>query len=36
MKLDALARFRAKLAADEPTYGMWITLESASITEIPI
>ena len=36
MKLDALARFRAKLAADEPTYGMWITLESASITEIAV
>ena len=36
MKIDALQRFREKLAADEPVYGVWITLESASITDMAV
>jgi 2-keto-3-deoxy-L-rhamnonate aldolase RhmA len=36
MKPRALARFRAKLASATPTYGVWITLESASITEMAV
>lgn len=34
MKLPALQAFRSRLAADLPTLGLWITLESPSITEI--
>ena len=36
MKLPALDRFRQKLAADEPVYGLWVTLESASVTEMAV
>ena len=36
MKTQALKRFRAKLAAGEPVYGLWVTLESASITEMAV
>jgi 2-keto-3-deoxy-L-rhamnonate aldolase RhmA/quercetin dioxygenase-like cupin family protein len=36
MKTPALKAFRAKLAADEPVYGLWVTLESASITEMAV
>ena len=36
MKLAALQKLRKKLAADEPVYGLWITLESASITEMAV
>ncbi len=36
MKSTALHRFRHKLAADEPLYGLWITLESASVTEMAV
>ena len=36
MKTPALQRLRAKLADDEPVYGLWITLESASITEMAV
>jgi 2-dehydro-3-deoxyglucarate aldolase/4-hydroxy-2-oxoheptanedioate aldolase len=36
MKTEALKRFRAKLANDEPVYGLWVTLESASITEMAV
>ena len=36
MKFKALERFRAKLAADEPVYGVWVTLESASITDMAV
>lgn len=36
MKPQALQRFRAKLARDEPIYGLWVTLESASITEMAV
>lgn len=36
MKTQALRRFRAKLVADQPVYGLWVTLESASITEMAV
>jgi 2-keto-3-deoxy-L-rhamnonate aldolase RhmA len=36
MKATALRRFRRKLAADQPVYGLWNTLESASITEMTV
>lgn len=34
MKIPALQRFRQKLARDETLYGVWVTLESATITEL--
>jgi 2-keto-3-deoxy-L-rhamnonate aldolase RhmA/quercetin dioxygenase-like cupin family protein len=36
MKIQALKRFRKKLANSEPVYGLWVTLESASITEMAV
>ena len=36
MKTQALKQFRSKLANDEPVYGLWVTLESASITEMAV
>ncbi len=36
MKTQALKRFRARLADNEPVYGLWVTLESASITEMAV
>lgn len=36
MKTQALKHFRAKLANNEPVYGLWVTLESASITEMAV
>ena len=36
MKTQALKRFRDKLANDQPVYGLWVTLESASITEMAV
>jgi len=36
MKTDALKQFRAKLARDEPVCGLWVTLESATITEMAV
>ncbi len=36
MKIQALKRFRNKLANQEPVYGLWVTLESASITEMAV
>ncbi len=36
MKVSALKEFQAKLAADEPVYGLWVTLESASITDMAV
>jgi 2-keto-3-deoxy-L-rhamnonate aldolase RhmA len=36
MKVAALQKFRKKLAADEAVYGLWATLESASITEMAV
>lgn len=36
MNTTALKIFRQKLAGREPVYGIWITLESPSITEIAV
>src|SRR5258706_4855333 len=36
MKLSAIRSLRRKLAADEPAFGLWITLESPSITEMAV
>ncbi|MEO8428647.1 MAG: aldolase/citrate lyase family protein [Verrucomicrobiota bacterium] len=36
MKTDAINRLREKLAADRPVYGLWVTLESASISEMAV
>src|SRR6478736_6109415 len=36
MKTKALQLLRKKLAGKEAVYGLWITLESASITEIAV
>lgn len=36
MKTAALKAFRQKLSRDEPVYGLWVTLESASITEMAV
>ena len=36
MKTTAIKKLRGKLAADEPVYGLWITLESASIAEMAV
>ncbi len=36
MKTKALKRFRSKLANNEPIYGLWATLESASVTEMAV
>lgn len=36
MKVAALQKFRKKLAADQPVYGLWNTLDSASITEMAV
>ncbi len=36
MKTDALQLMRRKLKADQAVYGLWVTLESAGITEIAV
>ncbi len=36
MKTPALKRLREKLEADEPICGLWVTLESASISEMAV
>ena len=36
MKTQALKRFREKLATNDPVYGLWVTLESASVTEMAV
>lgn len=36
MKTSALRRLRARLAAREPVYGLWVTLESPSVTEMAV
>ena len=36
MKTTAVKKLKQKLAADEPVYGMWVTLESPSITEMAV
>jgi hypothetical protein len=36
MKASAIQKLRSKLARDECVYGLWVTLESASITEMAV
>jgi 2-keto-3-deoxy-L-rhamnonate aldolase RhmA len=36
MNFSAIRKLREMLAADEPTYGMWVTLESASVSEMAV
>ncbi|MDC0935850.1 aldolase/citrate lyase family protein [Pirellulales bacterium] len=36
MKTRALKRFRQKLAGGQSVYGLWVTLESASITDMAV
>ncbi|HTN02164.1 MAG TPA: aldolase/citrate lyase family protein, partial [Planctomycetaceae bacterium] len=36
MKTSALRALRRKLAANSPVYGLWVTLESPSVTEIAV
>src|SRR5882724_7126553 len=36
MKTAAIKALRKKLAADRPVYGLWVTLESPSITEMAV
>lgn len=36
MKTRALKRFRGKLARDESVHGLWVTLESATVTELAV
>ena len=36
MKIQALQNFRDKLARDESVHGLWVTLESATITEMAV
>src|SRR5713226_9823061 len=36
MKFAAIQKLRQKLAADQPVYGIWITLESPSISEMAV
>lgn len=36
MKPSAIRTLRKKLAADEPVVGLWVTLESPSVTEIAV
>src|SRR5204863_3012837 len=36
MKTSAIQKLRCKLKADQPVFGLWVTLESASITEMAV
>jgi 2-keto-3-deoxy-L-rhamnonate aldolase RhmA len=36
MKTAAIQKLRAKLGRENPVYGLWVTLESASITEMAV
>jgi len=36
MKVSAIKRLREQLAADQTVYGLWVTLESASICEMAV
>ena len=36
MKSEALKRFRSRLARNETVHGLWVTLESATVTEIAV
>src|SRR6266566_7101549 len=36
MKTTAINRLRKRLATGEPTYGMWISMESATVSEMAV
>src|ERR1700712_1887297 len=36
MKTPAIRKLRQKLAANQPVYGLWVTLESPSIVEMAV
>src|SRR5437868_7936186 len=36
MKTPAIRKLRQKLAANQPVYGLWVTLESPSVTEMAV
>src|ERR1700722_1474158 len=36
MKTAAIQKLRQKLGREEPVYGLWVTLESASVTEMAV
>ena len=36
MKLSAIRALRKKLSADQPVFGLWVTLEAPSITEMAV
>ncbi|MBM4005730.1 MAG: hypothetical protein FJ295_20995, partial [Planctomycetes bacterium] len=36
MKTEAIQALRKKLAADQPTHGLWVTLESPNVTELAV
>lgn len=36
MKTAAIQKLRGKLASEHPVYGLWVTLESASLTEMAV
>lgn len=36
MNSNAITRLRRRLASNEPVYGLWVTLESPSITEMAV
>lgn len=36
MNIAAIQRFRGKMKAGEPLFGLWVTLESSSITEMAV
>ena len=36
MQCSAVRRLRQKLASDVPVFGLWVTLESPSITEMAV
>src|SRR6188474_2331884 len=36
MKTSAIRKLRRKLKADSPVFGLWVTLESASLTEMAV
>src|SRR5882724_91034 len=36
MNTPAIRKLRQKLAANQPVYGMWVTLESPSIVEMAV
>ncbi len=36
MKVSAVRKLRQKLSANQPVYGLWVTLESATITEMAV